>query len=113
MLNSDRNYSLLHFMKEKVACADGVELTDVLEFYILSSALTISANKLAIVAASLANGGVCPLTGEEVFSPETVKCCLSMMFSCGMYDYSGEFAFTIGLPAKSGTYLASNFSIGL
>jgi glutaminase len=42
------------------------------------------------------------LTGERVFSVDTVQKCLSLMSSCGMYDYSGEFAFTIGLPAKSG-----------
>jgi len=57
---------------------------------------------LAIAAASLANAGVCPLTEDPVFSATTVQSCLSLMSSCGMYDFSGEFAFTIGLPAKSG-----------
>jgi glutaminase len=57
---------------------------------------------LAVVAASLANAGVCPLTEDPVFSAGTVQSCLSLMSSCGMYDFSGEFAFTIGLPAKSG-----------
>ena len=37
-----------------------------------------------------------------MFAEDTVKNCLSMMYSCGMYDYSGEFAFTVGIPAKSG-----------
>ncbi|MEM9058455.1 MAG: glutaminase, partial [Pseudomonadota bacterium] len=46
----------------------------------------------ASIGATLANGGVCPTTGEWVFREETVKHCLSMMYSCGMYDYSGEFA---------------------
>jgi glutaminase len=57
---------------------------------------------LAVAAASLANAGVCPLTEDPVFSAATVQSCLSLMSSCGMYDFSGEFAFTIGLPAKSG-----------
>jgi len=56
---------------------------------------------MASIAGSLANGGVCPLTDERVFGAQTVKNCLSMMYSCGMYDYSGEFAFTVGLPARS------------
>ena len=63
--------------------------------------MTIDTNRLAIVAGSLANGGVCPLTGTKVFTAETVKHCLSVMYSCGLIDYSGEFAFTIGLPGKS------------
>ena len=42
------------------------------------------------------------ISGERIFQASTVKNCLSLMNSCGMYDFSGEFAFTIGLPAKSG-----------
>ena len=57
---------------------------------------------MSIVASTFANGGICPITGDKVLEPETVRNCLSLMYSCGMYDYSGEFAFTIGLPAKSG-----------
>ena len=45
---------------------------------------------------------ICPITQEVVFSQSTVRDCLSVMSTCGMYDYSGEFAFTVGLPAKSG-----------
>ena len=57
---------------------------------------------MSIIAATLANGGVCPLTNERVLETKTVKDVLSIMNSCGMYDYSGEFAFNVGLPAKSG-----------
>ena len=57
---------------------------------------------MSVVAATLANGGVCPLTGERVFQAEYVKNCLALMLSCGMYDYSGEWGFVVGLPAKSG-----------
>ena len=57
---------------------------------------------MAVVAATFANAGINPLTNDPVFTPSTVRHCLSLMSSCGMYDYSGEFAFTIGLPAKSG-----------
>ena len=73
-----------------------------LEFYFQGCSIEVDAQMLAVAAASLANAGVCPLTEDPVFSPGTVQSCLSLMSSCGMYDFSGEFAFTIGLPAKSG-----------
>lgn len=57
---------------------------------------------MGIIAATLANGGVNPLTNDRVLDTSTVKDVLSIMSSCGMYDYSGEFAFNVGLPAKSG-----------
>jgi glutaminase len=57
---------------------------------------------MSVIAATLANGGVNPLTNERVIQTKTVKDVLSIMNSCGMYDYSGEFAFKVGVPAKSG-----------
>lgn len=47
------------------------------------------------MAATLANGGICPITGERVLSSEAVRNTLSLMHSCGMYDYSGHFAFHV------------------
>lgn len=57
---------------------------------------------MSVIAATLANGGVCPFTEEKIFRPDVVRDVLSLMHSCGMYDYSGEFAFKVGVPAKSG-----------
>jgi glutaminase len=54
------------------------------------------------MAASLANSGVNPVTGGRVLKPDNVERVLSVMSTCGMYDYSGEWIFTVGLPAKSG-----------
>lgn len=99
---ADRNFALGYFMREHGSFPEGTDLVETLEFYFQCCSIEVDARSLAVVAASLANGGVNPLTGERIFSADTVRKCLSLMSSCGMYDYSGEFAFTIGLPAKSG-----------
>ena len=61
----------------------------------------MTVNAGAVIAATLANGGHCPITGESVLSSTCVRNTLSLMHSCGMYEYSGGFAFRVGLPAKS------------
>lgn len=99
---ADRNFALAHFMQEKGAFPEGTNLLETLDFYFQSCSIEVTAESMSVVAATLANAGVCPLTNERIFSEETVRNCLSLMYSCGMYDFSGEFAFTIGVPAKSG-----------
>jgi glutaminase len=99
---ADRNFALGYSMRESGAFPAGTDLVSTLEFYFQGCSIEVDARMLAVAAASLANAGVCPLTEDPVFTPDTVQSCLSMMSSCGMYDFSGEFAFTIGLPAKSG-----------
>ena len=98
----DRNYALGYFMKEKRVFPEGTDLLETLELYFQCCSIETTCERMSVVAATLANGGVCPLTGERVLRASTVRACLSLMASCGMYDFSGEFAFTIGLPAKSG-----------
>jgi glutaminase len=99
---ADRNFALGYSMRESGAFRAGTDLMTTLEFFFQSCSIEVDAQMLAVAAASLANAGVCPLTEDPVFTPGTVQSCLSLMSSCGMYDFSGEFAFTIGLPAKSG-----------
>jgi glutaminase len=99
---ADRNFALAYYMREKGTFPRNADLADVLDFYFQCCSVEVSAEMMSVAAATLASGGVCPLTGERVLSTETVRHCLSLMSSCGMYDFSGEFAFTIGLPAKSG-----------
>lgn len=98
----DRNFALGYFMREKNAFPPGVELLDILDFYFQCCSIEVSSKAMSVIAATLANGGTCPLTGAQVFRPDHVKNCLSLMSSCGMYDFSGEFAFSVGIPGKSG-----------
>lgn len=99
---ADRNFALGYFMREQGGFPEGTNLLETLEFYFQCCSISMNANQMSVAAATLANGGVCPSTGERVISAETVQNCLSLMYSCGMYDFSGEWAFTVGLPAKSG-----------
>jgi glutaminase len=99
---ADRNFALGYFMREKGGFPEGTDLVETLEFYFQCCSLEVTAELMSVVAATLANGGVCPITGVRVFRPDTVQKCLALMYSCGMYDFSGEWAFRIGLPAKSG-----------
>lgn len=99
---ADRNFALGYFMRENKAFPENTDLIATLEFYFQCCSIEVNTEQMSIVAATLANGGVCPITGKRIFKPKTVQNCLSLMSSCGMYDFSGEFAFTVGLPAKSG-----------
>jgi glutaminase len=57
---------------------------------------------MSVMAATLANGGLNPITGKRVFNPEHIRNVLPLILTSGMYDYSGQWAFDIGVPAKSG-----------
>ncbi len=74
----------------------------VLDAYFRQCSILVTCRDLAIMAATLANSGVCPLTGEEAVDPLHVPQVLSVMATCGMYDYAGEWVYRIGMPSKSG-----------
>ena len=77
-------------------------VADALKLYFSTCSIELTAKEMAMAAATLANGGVCPTTQERVLKQSTVRNCLSVTQMCGMYDGSGDFFFRIGLPAKSG-----------
>jgi len=78
---------------------DPVQTTDI---YTKQCAINVSAQDLATMGATLANGGVNPVTKKKVVSPETVKYTLPVMATAGLYDDSGIWYYNSGLPAKSG-----------
>jgi len=78
---------------------DPLEVVDV---YTRQCALRVSARDLAVMGATLADGGVNPLTGERVVSAQVCRDTLAVLASTGLYERSGEWLFEIGLPAKSG-----------
>lgn len=78
---------------------DPAEIVDV---YTRQCSLLVTADDLAVMGATLADGGVTPVTGQRVVSPEVCRDTLAVLAACGMYETSGEWLFEIGLPAKSG-----------
>ncbi len=73
-----------------------------LDLYFKQCSLLVSCRDLALMAATLANDGVNPIKGVRALKSEFVPKVLSVMSSCGMYDYSGAWIYEVGMPAKSG-----------
>jgi glutaminase len=73
-----------------------------LDLYFRQCSIEIDCRDLSILGATLATGGTNPLTRERVLRPSNVDEVLSVMTTCGMYDYAGEWVYRVGLPAKSG-----------
>lgn len=95
-----RNRAIAHLMLN----FDMVEahIDDILDLYFKQCSVLVNCRDLAIMGATLANNGINPLTNEQALDSQYVKDVLSVMYTCGMYDYSGEWAYRVGLPAKSG-----------
>jgi glutaminase len=95
-----RNRAIAHLMRGFDMLRPEVE--EVLDLYFRQCAVRVTAVDLALMGATLAAGGRQPQTGEQVLSPSETSSVLSVMSSCGMYDWSGEWIYRVGLPAKSG-----------
>jgi len=73
-----------------------------LDVYFKQCAIEVTSRDLAIMAATLSNLGCNPITGQNAYNITSIRDMLSIMFTCGMYDYSGQWAYRVGVPAKSG-----------
>jgi glutaminase len=96
----DRNFAIGYLLRNFEMLSGDV--TGVLESYFRQCSVLVTVADLAVMAATLANGGINPVTGERAIARQNVARVLSVMSSCGMYDYAGEWVFKVGLPAKSG-----------
>jgi glutaminase len=96
----DRNRAIAYLLRN-YAVIDG-DVDAALDVYFGQCSILVTARDLAVMAATLANNGVNPVTNDAVLKPYTVARTLSIMTSSGMYDYAGEWVYRVGLPAKSG-----------
>ena len=96
----DRNRAIAYLMRS-AGLLDG-DVDAQVEMYFRQCSVVVTARDLAVMAATLANAGVNPVTGEQVIPRSVVAPVLTIMSTCGMYDYAGEWLYRVGMPAKSG-----------
>lgn len=95
-----RNRAISHLLRNADILPDVPE--EALDVYFRQCSLQVTARDLALMGACLANSGVNPITGVVALDQRYVEKVLSVMSTCGMYDYSGSWIFRVGMPAKSG-----------
>ncbi|HAZ46493.1 MAG TPA: glutaminase A [Cyanobacteria bacterium UBA11369] len=96
----NRNRAIAYLMLNFGMVTDRIDET--LDLYFQQCSIMVNAHDLAMMAATLANGGINPISGERAIDERYVQDAISVMLTCGMYDYSGEWAYRVGMPAKSG-----------
>ncbi len=99
-VTGDRNRAIAYLMRSAGLLDADVDAQ--VELYFRQCAVLVTARDLAVMAATLANAGVNPVTGDQVVPRDVVPLVLTVMATCGMYDYAGEWLYRVGLPAKSG-----------
>ena len=96
----DRNRALAWLMRSFGMLENDVD--EIVDLYFGQCSVLVTCRDLAVIGATLANGGRNPLTGERAIDSQHVTNVLSVMSTCGMYDNAGEWLYNVGLPAKSG-----------
>ncbi|MCP4915033.1 MAG: glutaminase A [Oligoflexia bacterium] len=98
--NGHKNWAIAHLLRHfKILSKD---FSEDLDLYFRQCSLKLNCTDLALMGATLANKGINPKTKEKCIERNNLRNVLSVLFTCGMYNYSGEWVFDIGLPAKSG-----------
>ncbi|KAM0666084.1 hypothetical protein ACQRIU_003939 [Beauveria bassiana] len=98
--NADRNMAIGYMLKAAgvITC----DPRDIVKGYIRQCAINVNVRDLAIMAATLSNAGVHPITGDRIIPQASVRQVLSVMTTCGMYNAAGDWVSNVGIPAKSG-----------
>ncbi len=96
------NFAIAYLLQGRKGLPRDVDLHKMLDLYLSCCSIEMTTTMLSVAAATLANGGVCPITGTQILTTEVVKKTLSVMQCAGMYDNAGMFTLEVGLPAKSG-----------
>ena len=99
-LTGNRNRAIAYLMRNFGIIDEHVN--ESLHQYFAQCSVLVTCQDVALMAATMANMGMNPLTGERVFDFQFIKYVLTVMFTCGLYDYAGGWAYEVGLPAKSG-----------
>lgn len=100
LATADRNRAIAHLLRHFQVIEGDIDAA--LRLYFQQCAVRVRTRDLAMMAATLANRGIQPVTGEPAVKKEFVRDILALMFTCGMYDAAGRWAYNVGLPAKSG-----------
>lgn len=95
-----RNRALAHLMYHFGMIDE--KLDEALDLYFQQCSILVNCHDLAVMAATLANKGINPMTGDRAITTEYIRDVLSVMYTCGMYNFAGEWAYKVGIPAKSG-----------
>lgn len=97
---SDRNRSVAYLMRNFGVLEN--DINESLDLYIQQCAVSVTTTELAMMAATLANGGENPCTNERAISLKSLRDVLTIMYTCGLYEASGQWVHSVGIPAKSG-----------
>jgi glutaminase A len=98
--HGDRNWAISYLLRN-FGIISG-DIRQILDLYLQQCSVIINCQDLAIMGVTLAKGGINPMTEERAIAAQYVRDLLSVMYTCGMYDFAGEWVYQVGFPAKSG-----------